>query len=474
MRKTAGRLIVFGMVLCLLACAGLAAADGMHQELRNETLEVEAVPGYDGAITYGKPFPVRVTVRNRGGDLNAVVAVNAYITAVKYDRFETEIFVPAGGERTVVLPVRAESRQETFTAEIVADGQVICAVNMSPAGTINPSAMMVGLLSTRPRNLANLDISQENDALLRYEYWQTVALTPETLPDNRELLGAFGMIVLDDTDPAALTEKQRNALREWVTQGHILICGGGTAAPRNLAFLGDLTGLYAGDVTVSDGVYQALESFAGRKATNIRPEIALARITGGDPLVSDANGNGLLWRNITGNGRIYTLAWEAGDPALNSESLMHLFYQQMLISSDPNLYNSIIYRQEYDAAAVSSGESSLVPVRSPLPAAALIVAGMAVIGCVIWAVLKKHGASKWMWAVMPALALIAAGAVTLMAAGSPMNRTVASVQVNIVQHQDGTAKRYTAGIRTREAARWTRNGTGASRSGSRRRGNARS
>ena len=443
MRKVTGRLLAFGMILCLLMCAGMAAADGMHRELRNETLEVEVVPGYNGMITYGKPVPVRVTVRNRGGDLNAVVAVNAYISNVKYDRFETEIHVPAGGERTVVLPVKAEIRQETFTAEIVADGQVICAVNASPSGTVNPSAMMVGVLSTRPKNLANLDISQENDILVRYEYWQTVALTPETLPDDPELMDAFGMIVLDDTDPALLTEKQQTVLKEWVKQGRVLICGGGAAAPRNLAFLADLTGLRAGEFTVSDGVYQALESYAGRKASGRFPEVALCRITGAEPMVSDTKGNGLIWRSIAGSGRVYTLAWEAGDLSLNSESLMHLFYQQMLINADSALYSAMLYSQEYAEAAVTSGESSRIPVRSALPAAALIVAGTALAGCAAWAVLKKHGASKWMWAVLPALALTAAAAVALMAAGSSMNRTVASVQVNMVQHADGTTKRYT-------------------------------
>ena len=443
MRKITGRLLAFGMILCLLTCAGLAAADGMHREVRNDTLEVEVVPGYNGMITYGKTVPVRVTVRNHGGDLNAVAAVNAYVSNVKYDRFETEIHVPAGGERTVVMPVKAEVRQETFTVEIVADGQVICAVNAAPSGTVNPSAIMVGLLSSRPKNLSNLDISQENDVLVRYEYWQTVALTPETLPDDPELMSAFGMIVLDDTDPALLTEKQQSFLKEWVKQGHVLICGGGAAAPRNLAFLADMTGLRAGEFTVSDGVHQALESYAGRKATGRFPEVVLSGITGADPMISDAKGNGLIWRSVAGNGRIYTLAWEAGDPALNSESLMHLFYQQMLINADSALYSNILYSQAYNEAAVTSGESSRIPVRSALTAAALIVAGMALAGGAAWVALKKHGASKWMWVVMPVLALITAGAVTWMAAGSSMNRTVASVQVNMVQHEDGTTKRYT-------------------------------
>ena len=444
MRKTAGKLLALGLILCLLLGMGAAAAEGLHREVRNDLLEVETDIGYDGKITYGKVIPVRVTIRNRGGDLNAVAAVNAYISPVKYDRFETEVFVPAGGERTVVLPVRAESRQETFTVEIVENGQVICAVNTKPAGTINPSSMMVAVLSTRPKNLANLDISQENDTLQRYEYWQTVALTPETLPEDPELMDAFGMAVLDDMDPALWTEKQRDTLLEWVKKGHVLICGGGTAAPRNLAFLGDMTALRCADFTVSDSVHAALESYAGRRATDRAPEVALARLSGEEPLVSDGNGNGLLWRTAAGSGRIYTLAWEAGDPALNGESLMHLFFQQMLITADPTLYSSILNSQDNGVSVTAPGEFSPIPVRNTLPAAAWILAGAAAVGCVLWIVLKKRGTSKWMWAAIPALALLSAGAAAVVAGSSPLNRTVASVSVNTVQRADGSAVNCTA------------------------------
>ena len=132
MRKWTGRLIAFGMILCLLALTGLAAAEGLHNEVPNDTLEIEAEPGYDGRITYGKVIPVRVTVRNNGADLEGTVAVNTYASTLKYDRYEAEIFVPAGGERTVVLPVKIGVRQEILTVEVLQDGEVICAVNTSP------------------------------------------------------------------------------------------------------------------------------------------------------------------------------------------------------------------------------------------------------------------------------------------------------------------------------------------------------
>ena len=165
MRRILRRLPAFILIICLLAGCGAAFAGSLHTEVENPSLEAEVLLGYDGRITYGKAVPVRVTVRNSGEDLEGTVAVNAYADEVKYDRFETGIFVPAGGERTVVLPVTAGTRQETFTAEILRDGETLLAVNASPEGIINPSAMMIGVLSTRPRNLANLDITQENDTL---------------------------------------------------------------------------------------------------------------------------------------------------------------------------------------------------------------------------------------------------------------------------------------------------------------------
>ena len=124
MRQKLGRLLAFGLIICLLAAYGPAFAESMHTEVENPSLEAEVLLGYDGRITYGKIIPVRVTVRNHGEDLEGILAVNGYVNPVKYDRFESEIFVPAGGERTVVLPVTIKSKQDTFSAEILQGGEV--------------------------------------------------------------------------------------------------------------------------------------------------------------------------------------------------------------------------------------------------------------------------------------------------------------------------------------------------------------
>ena len=442
MRRKAVRWIAFGLVFCLLAWAGAAAADGLHTEVENPELEMNVRIGYNGQITYGKAFPVRVTVRNNGGDLEGMLAVNGYVNSAKYDRFETALSVPAGGERTVVLPVVAQSRQAFFTVEIVKDGRTVCAVNSTPSGVIDPGSLMIGVLSSRPRNLANLDVSQENDVLLRYEYWKTVALTPETFPEDSKLLNAFGIIVLDDTDPALLTDKQKQVLKDWIRSGHVLIAGGGSTAPRNLAFLDGLTELQPADFTVSDAVLSEVEDFAGLKHSGRKTEITLAKLEGAAPILSDSEGNGLVWRETAGNGRIITVAWEAGDAALNTESVMHIFFQQLLIKTDPSLYNRLMYPGEASSALYSAGDDTKIQVRNSLPAATAVIAGAVVICGVMWFILKKRSRTQWMWAVIPAAALAAAAAVTVMAGSSMLNSPVTATTVNLVQDAEGKTTRY--------------------------------
>ena len=202
-KKGLGAVAVALAVLLL----GSAAALTMHTEVENPALEMTAEVGYGGMITYGKVFPVRVTIRNNGEDFEGSLGINAYATAKQYDRYEMPVSLPAGAEKEYTLTPVVYTKQDLFTAEITKDGETVCAVNAEPEKLANPSAMLIGVLSTRPQNLNNLTIDRENDALGRYELWQTVALTPETFPDDERLMNSFGMIVTDDIDPATLSGK---------------------------------------------------------------------------------------------------------------------------------------------------------------------------------------------------------------------------------------------------------------------------
>lgn len=430
--------------VCLLFVCAAGTAESMHQEIVNDAFDMEVLIGYDGMMTYGKVMPVRVRIRNFGDDLEGVLGVNAYISRKEYDRYEMKVAVPAGSMREFELAVSVYARQDQFTAEFVKDGEVLCAATAAPKTLINPSAMLIGVLSTRARNLNNLTIDRDNDVLGRYEMWQTVPLTPDTFPESEKVLRSFSILVLDDIDPAQLSAKQQEMLDRWLRSGRILICGGGSNAGRNVAFLSEYTGLKLEEITTTDSAVEGLEKLLSRSVSGKSITTAIAQYSGAEPLTRDADGHGLIWRTEVGGGRIYTTAFETGDAKLNSENLMHYFWQQLLVDQDQNLYSRMMYTDTDNAstAAVHGGWSARIRGKSYLLPGILIVAGALVLSCVMWWILKKRDRRQGMWIVLPAIALICAAGILLLSGQAETNRPMAVITENMVQDTSGVIRSY--------------------------------
>lgn len=443
MRNGLKNALVLLLAACILfLCASAFAEQGEWEP--DDSLDMEAEIGYDGLMTYGKTMPVRVRIRNFGDDFEGVLGVNAYISTKEYDRYEREVFIPAGSERVFELDITVYTRQDVFSAELVRDGRTVCTAETAPDRLANPAAILIGVLSTRARNLNNLNIDRENDVLSRYELWQAIPLTADTFPENASLLGSFGMLVVDDIDPASLNEKQQEALDSWLRSGRILICGGGANAGRNVAYFSRYTGLKLDGVTSSGDVLSGLEQMIGSAAGGKTLSTAIAECSGADALGRDAEGHGLIWRTVVGAGRIYTAAFETGDPRLNSESLMHYFWQALLVNQDGEVYSAITYSSpdNWSSATVSAAYGVLVAAKSNLLPGLAVVAGVLLLGCVIWAVLKKKDKRQWMWLVLPVIAVAAVAGILLLSAGAETNRPMAVIADNLVQDGSGTIRNY--------------------------------
>ena len=441
LRSMRNAVLIF-LAACLMLVCAAGTAESIHQEIDNPAFDMEVTVGYDGMMTYGKVMPVRVRIRNFGDDFEGILAMNTHINTKEYDRYEKAVAIPAGSAREFVLNVSVYSKQDDFTAELVKDGTVVCAANGKPKTVINPSALLIGVLSTRPQNLKNLDISMENDTLARYEYWNTISLTKETFPEELSALKSFGMLVIDDFDPAALSEKQQKALDGWLRGGRILLCGGGANAGRNAAFFNQYTGLSLEEVTTSETVISGLERLIGRKESGKKVSAATAIYSGAEPLAADAEGRGLIWRSMAGGGRIYTTAFEIGDPRLNSESLMHYFWQQVLVNQDQELYSSCMYANQGSRDYDAYFSEMPIEVKSMLLPGMLVVAGMVVLACILWMLLKRKDLRQWMWLALPVLAVLAAGSMLLLTSGSETNRPIAEICENMVQSSDGVIRNY--------------------------------
>ena len=431
-----------GIALALMICFGTAGSLGeqtMHREVDDPSIEMTAEIGYQGIITYGRAIPLRVRIRNNGvSDLEGTLGISAYLNSRQYNRYEMDISVPSGAEKVYVLPFSVMTRQEVFTPEIVVDGKVAEAVNIRPDTVIDPNTILVGVLSNKPKKLANMTINRENDTDYLSEYWQVIALDPDTFPEQEALLDSFGILVIDDIDPALLSKKQQEALGLWLEGRHVLICG---SSGGNIAYFSDRTGLEVTGAVTSRQVLPKLEKLADISASGNRPEIAISKLTGASSLIADDDGNGLVFRTETGSGRIYTTAYEIGASGLTAEKSMHYFWRKVLTGYDSSLYYNLFYTSN-GSPSVYPGSQIAVPVRSPMLAITLICAGVMLAFCVIWFILKKQGRQTWMWLVIPGLAAVAAGVILLISGGSDLNQPKVTYTENVIQRADGSTTRH--------------------------------
>ncbi len=433
--------VLAALVICM-AAAG-AAADTMHREADDPDIEMTAEIGWQGLMTYGKAMPLRVRIRNSGAaDLEGKLGINGYLDSRQYNRYEMKISVPSGAEQVYVLPFSVMTQQKQFTPEITVDGKVAEAVNITLADNrvIKPSAMLAGLLSDHPQKMSGMNFSSDGGEYSDGRTGRLIPLDPDTFPDQVSLLDSFGILVIDNVDPAKLSAKQQETLNAWIEAGHIVLCSGTEAVT---SWFSGRTGLEITGTEESAEVIPKLEELTGAGPYRGTETFIVSRMTGAEPLVSTGSGCGLVFRTEAGNGRIYTAAFELGNDRLYRAPSMTGFWRDLLDRYDGGLFSGAYSSGgSFSSPAVYPGSSIAIPVSSPMLPAVLVCAGAVVLGFALWQVLKKSGKQTWMWLGLPALAVAAAAVILVIAGSSGLNRPMVTYIDNMIQYADGSGTRH--------------------------------
>ncbi len=420
--------------------------------------------GYNGLMTYSRPMPVRATLENAGADRSGVLAVNVYVNAQEYDRYELPLTLAAGAKRQVTLPVRVYYRQASYTVEWVENGLITASVTVSPARTADPSTLMAGILTNEPSSLYYLNITKDSDILYRGEYWQTVPLNASTFPEDDTLLSAFDFLIVDQFDASALSARQMNALEKWVRSGGILVLGGGADAGSVYPAFYDWTGVTPGKVADGGDITPALSAYLKVSEQASGKSVLLTEAKGGNALITDGE-TPLLFRSALGSGMIYTAAFSWSDPALSSWKLLHSFLQRLFIQDIPGLYESHANDWSWSEGeywdAESFARSAAVPNDvSAVPMLLILAAYLILGGAGGYFLLKKIDKREWLWALFPALTALCVASIALLSqAGgysSPMavtfthynlDKGAAATVYAAVTVNDGEEHRLSAGER---------------------------
>lgn len=428
-----------------------------------ERIEIEAVLGYEGLITYLKTMPLQVTVKNNGDDAALTVAVNVSRSEREYDRYEYPITLAGGAQRAITIPLLINYKQEAYTIEVLRHETVVAKCEVKPQQTVIPSTLLVGVLSNAPEVLSYMDISSGKDTLLRREMWQTVPLTMESFPGDQDMLSAFRVLVVDGVDVNTLSEAQREALDAWLRGGGILIAGGGAAAVTTLRAFAPYTGITAAQPYQARGVEKALYDYfadtqfpmtaASSPSVSGTRDVMLADLRGGQQAVVALNGKTLIARSEVDAGVVYTTAFSLSERPLSVWSGMGEIWQRMLLSADHTRYQTVIGElNNYYAQGPYANSSLLSSMKientdNVLLALLVTLAFILLSGVGSYVVLKKLDKREWMWFTVPALSLLCAAVTVMLGSSMQMSKPAMAEYTIITVDQSGVAQRVTmAGV----------------------------
>lgn len=433
-----GSLVLCAAMLLMpaAACAGVA---------------LEADIGYGGVITYVRTLPVHVRITNSDADMSGVVTVDVNRNEQEYDRYELPLSVASGSTLEASLPVVLTQMQKSYTVRWVVDGETVVQREIEPGGTIDPSSLIVGALGGNQADFSSFSITRAADPLLREEYWTVVPLDAASFPSDEESLRFFDMLAVDGFDMGALTQRQQEALDGWLKDGGVAIVGGGAKAAENFGFFEKYTGISAGTVgSGGDITGELLETF-GVGGTPLGQEVMTVSLEGrgGQPVGSSA----LADVTRVGKGYVVTCAFAISEKPLNAWLEKNVLWQRLLLSFAQARYQEMVSNRNYggyvrdNRASVDTSVARQIGVENTGSAALpMVVVGAFILlaGFGGYWLLKRLDRREWMWATVPALAVVASLSLWGLSQVLPLREPAATyytvLHVDENGHQDG----YTA------------------------------
>lgn len=403
---------------------GLSAGTGKvlfeeekDKDVENDAFTVTVESGLDGAVVEGKSMPVTVTVGNFSGvdvsgTLRIIIPASYDHSSLAYDR---TVAIPNGGEKSIsfLLPkmdtsfIRVELENER--------GKILFSRQERPVVMPVGQNAVVGILSNDYSGLNYFD-GAAIDTNAGITSARIIQLTADNIPDTGEGLSTCHYILIDNYNTSQLSEKQRNAIATWVSNGGMLILGTGSKASVVLeGFQDSLCPLTPGELSKQDmtilnsvnGETKQVDSVAFQQSGTALQDVGWVDVQ------NSIAAGGFAWQRGYGSGTILVLSYDLAMEPIAGWNEKEILASNILANAgSEDIYNVMLYggltQYDYDSysmeEAVRGVDRNKVP--NPLLYAGIYLIYVLCIGPVAYLILKAKDRREKMWLVMPAIALV--------------------------------------------------------------------
>lgn len=412
-------------VLTLLAAALLPLTTTPARAQTESAYAIEVIlAGWDGVVAGGTWTPVRLAVTGGNEDVDALVEVvvqsEIYVnptgtpTRVASGAYAQEIALSAGESREVTVWFPADYSAQSAQARLLVRGDAVAEADIAMR-LARPGWPLIAVISDAPElrtTLSAIELPYQGLPLPL----AVAGLSIDAIPDDPTHLQAINALVVHGALTAALTGTQREAVHEWVIAGGDLIVVGGTHAAQAAQILPE--GVVSASFVGQDSG-AAMEGLAGwLPGVTDAPETAPAAgiETRGGLVLAGSGEQTLAWREDIGSG---TATYLAVDPTLepfSSWSGTSDLLRAALASALPDGMTGEMYPSHgaFDPSMNLQGSVMTLPegAHPDWAIIATILAGFALLaGPLTYLFLRSADRPELAWAVVPAMALVASGAI---------------------------------------------------------------
>lgn len=387
------------LLFALLWVALTPASSAQPAGLVTLTVNVEA--GFAGRFRDNMWTPLAIRLENAGtrtftGEIVARPERSRGLTHTS----RTQVSIAPNSQQALTLYIGLRSFADSVRIELVTEDGLIAAEAETSVRAVLPQERLYVRVSDTLSRVTNLSAAAA--------YGQSVTQSDvftQNLPDHHVGLEAVDVLYVAAADTGALSTRQRDAIRRYVTYGGHLIVVGGAQWQLTAAGLQDLLPIVPTSSIVSSD-FSILTRWSTSTAPIAQTDsvvavgslVEMARV-----LAADSSGVPLIARRELGAGVVDYIAFDPASAPFTSWPGLDALWLSLITSRAPRPAWNLGFlnlSQGYTAIEILPGITALPEALTML---AFLLAYVALIGPVNYFVLSRLGRREFAWLTIPGL-----------------------------------------------------------------------
>lgn len=373
-------------------------------------IKINAEIGYEGFYKLSSVVPIRIEVENNLRDINGELQVEVINGSNNLTLYAMKVSLPKGTTKQFVINAPIIKFNANLKINIVEGRKKIISKITKVTSSLSSDAFVIGMLSDDYESIRYINTIPINQNSSTKTF--TIHLDENIFPEELEALNMFNIIMINNYDTSKLGSKQYETLKNWVSEGGLLLIGTGPSYNKSLAMFEDdfLSGDISDIKSVStSSLYTIMENSNSDESLEI--SILDIKLNNSTTLISEGEYS-ILQRIDKNRGVVAVASFDFGLEPLANWVGNKSFGESLLKSVLPVTYfnefdkKDLSFRQPRYSINNTLRNIPELPQPSTKNMVLIFIVYILLIAPISYIVLKKIDKRELLWVTIPVFAII--------------------------------------------------------------------